>query len=295
VGTAGGPPLEPRDPGRPGISTPELRERLLELLCEGLPLRVICRMPGMPSREAVYAWRRIDPAFDRSCRFMAQEGRINLIELVSEEFDRLMEQAGPAVARRVFDLRRRQLKPGDTVITAKLDRMFRSALDALGVLADLKTKGVSLHMIDLGGDVTGNGISKLVFTILSAVAEAERDRIRERSKYPPAKPGALEFWPLKAAGKVANAASGCVSRSKRLSGALTRPRVQVATEVAVTARGSSAPGVGPPALGCGCSSGSPLRPARPWIRNTRAPRSSAPRNSVAAHHRRAPSGWRSSP
>jgi putative DNA-invertase from lambdoid prophage Rac len=32
----------------------------------------------------------------------------------------------------------------------------------------------------LGGDVTGNGISKLVFTILSAVAEAERDRIRER-------------------------------------------------------------------------------------------------------------------
>jgi putative DNA-invertase from lambdoid prophage Rac len=35
-------------------------------------------------------------------------------------------------------------------------------------------------MIDLGGDVTGNGISKLVFTILSAVAENERDRIRER-------------------------------------------------------------------------------------------------------------------
>lgn len=35
-------------------------------------------------------------------------------------------------------------------------------------------------MIDLGGDVCGNGISKLVFTILSAVAENERDRIRER-------------------------------------------------------------------------------------------------------------------
>src|SRR5262249_33536226 len=29
-------------------------------------------------------------------------------------------------------------------------------------------------------DVTGNGISKLVFTILNAVAEAERDQIRER-------------------------------------------------------------------------------------------------------------------
>ena len=30
------------------------------------------------------------------------------------------------------------------------------------------------------GDTTGNGVSKLVFTILSAVAEAERDRTRER-------------------------------------------------------------------------------------------------------------------
>lgn len=69
---------------------------------------------------------------------------------------------------------------GDVVITAKLDRMFRSASDALGTLEELKVSGVALHMIDLGGDVCGNGISKLVFTILSAVAENERDRIRER-------------------------------------------------------------------------------------------------------------------
>ena len=72
------------------------------------------------------------------------------------------------------------LQPGDVLITPKLDRMFRSALDALDVLGQIQKRGVTLHMIDLGGDVTGNGISKLVFTILSAVAEAERDRIRER-------------------------------------------------------------------------------------------------------------------
>jgi DNA invertase Pin-like site-specific DNA recombinase len=71
------------------------------------------------------------------------------------------------------------LRPGDVLITAKLDRMFRSALNALDVLGQLKERSVSLHMIDLGGDVTGNGISKLVFTILSAVAEAKRDRIRD--------------------------------------------------------------------------------------------------------------------
>jgi putative DNA-invertase from lambdoid prophage Rac len=73
-----------------------------------------------------------------------------------------------------------ELRPGDTVITPKLDRMFRSALDALGVLQQMKDSGIALHMIDLGGDTTTNGVSKLVFTILSAVAEAERDRTRER-------------------------------------------------------------------------------------------------------------------
>lgn len=72
------------------------------------------------------------------------------------------------------------LRAGDVILTPKLDRTFRSALDALGELDELRAQKVALHMLDLGGDVTGNGISKLVFTILSAVAEAERDRIRER-------------------------------------------------------------------------------------------------------------------
>ena len=72
------------------------------------------------------------------------------------------------------------VKPGDVVVTPKLDRMFRSASDALATLEEMKDQGVGLHMIDLGGDVCGNGISKLVFTILSAVAENERERIRER-------------------------------------------------------------------------------------------------------------------
>ncbi len=69
---------------------------------------------------------------------------------------------------------------GDMIVTPKLDRMFRNASDALGTLEEMKAQGTQLHMIDLGGDVCANGVSKLVFTILSAVAESERDRIRER-------------------------------------------------------------------------------------------------------------------
>src|SRR5258707_11588655 len=68
----------------------------------------------------------------------------------------------------------------DVIVAAKLDRMFRSSDDALATLKGLKAEGIALHLIDLGGDVIGNGIGKLVFTILAAVAESERDRIRER-------------------------------------------------------------------------------------------------------------------
>ena len=73
-----------------------------------------------------------------------------------------------------------KLASGDAIISPKLDRLFRSALDALNVVEDLRKRGVALHLLDLGGDISGNGMSKLFLTIAAAFAEAERDRIRER-------------------------------------------------------------------------------------------------------------------
>ena len=73
-----------------------------------------------------------------------------------------------------------RLMKSDVVIAPKLDRLFRSALDALTVVEDLRKHGVALHLLDLGGDISGNGLSKLFLTIAAAFAEAERDRIRER-------------------------------------------------------------------------------------------------------------------
>jgi putative DNA-invertase from lambdoid prophage Rac len=73
-----------------------------------------------------------------------------------------------------------KLVKGDSIIAPKLDRVFRSALDALQTVEVLKAKGVKLHLLDLGGDISGNGLSKLFLTIASAFAEAERDRLRER-------------------------------------------------------------------------------------------------------------------
>jgi len=72
------------------------------------------------------------------------------------------------------------LQSGDVVVSPKLDRVFRSALGALQQTEALRARGVSLHLLDLGGDIAGNGLSRLFMTIAAAFAELERDRIRER-------------------------------------------------------------------------------------------------------------------
>ena len=71
------------------------------------------------------------------------------------------------------------LKRGDTVVATKLDRMFRSALDALQTLHDFNKQGITLVLLDLGGEVN-EGMAKLLLQVAAAFAEAERDRITER-------------------------------------------------------------------------------------------------------------------
>ena len=72
---------------------------------------------------------------------------------------------------------------GDVLVASKLDRMFRSASDALVTAKLLQDRGVDLILIDLGVDpVTANGASKLFFGMLAVFADFERDRINERTK-----------------------------------------------------------------------------------------------------------------
>lgn len=72
-------------------------------------------------------------------------------------------------------------KQGDIIVAVKLDRLFRSASDALVMAEKFKQDGVDLVLTDMGNEpVTQNGSSKLFFTLLAAVAEFERDRIAER-------------------------------------------------------------------------------------------------------------------
>jgi DNA invertase Pin-like site-specific DNA recombinase len=76
------------------------------------------------------------------------------------------------------------LQRGDVLVASKLDRMFRSAVDCLNVADQLKQRGVSLYLLDIGngGDdlSAGNGQSTFFLQIMAAVAQFERSRIGER-------------------------------------------------------------------------------------------------------------------
>ena len=110
IGHNGGPPLdEPRRVGRPTILTPELRDRIFDLLAEGVPLRAICRTSGFPNGSTVRRWRLRFPDYNRGHQLAVQMGYDHLARLVLEEVDRALERAGGKWARYVFNLRRQQL------------------------------------------------------------------------------------------------------------------------------------------------------------------------------------------
>ena len=52
--------LQPKKTGRPSKYTPEIAQHMCELLSEGVPLREICRMEGMPYWRTVYLWMAQD-------------------------------------------------------------------------------------------------------------------------------------------------------------------------------------------------------------------------------------------
>jgi site-specific DNA recombinase len=74
-----------------------------------------------------------------------------------------------------------EAREGDVVCVSKLDRMFRSAEDALVTARKLKERGVDLIVADLSVDpITQNGMGKVMFGLMATFAEFERERIAER-------------------------------------------------------------------------------------------------------------------
>ena len=73
-----------------------------------------------------------------------------------------------------------KVEEGDTVFITKLDRLGRDTADMINIINQFDKMGVSVKFIDDGISTEG-AMGKMVITILSAVAQAERHRILERT------------------------------------------------------------------------------------------------------------------
>ena len=73
----------------------------------------------------------------------------------------------------------RFLRKGDALVVTKLDRLARSATDLGAIAKQLHEDGVDLVVLDQNIDTT-TSTGKLMFTMIGAFAEFERDLIRER-------------------------------------------------------------------------------------------------------------------
>src|SRR5512147_2348491 len=72
-------------------------------------------------------------------------------------------------------------RKGDTLVVWKLDRLGRSLRHLVETLADLRGRGVGFRSLQESLDTTTSG-GKLVFHVFAALAEFERDLIRERTR-----------------------------------------------------------------------------------------------------------------
>lgn len=88
--------------------------------------------------------------------------------------------SGRAASRPEWDRCLDALRAGDVLVVVRLDRVGRSVRNLIDVVNDLASKGVDLLVLDQALD-TATPAGKLIFHVLAAIAEFERDIIRERT------------------------------------------------------------------------------------------------------------------
>jgi DNA invertase Pin-like site-specific DNA recombinase len=74
-----------------------------------------------------------------------------------------------------------QLRPGDTLVVWKLDRLGRSLRHLVDTVTALAERDVGFRSLQEAIDTTTTPGGKLVFHVFAALAEFERDLIRERT------------------------------------------------------------------------------------------------------------------
>jgi putative DNA-invertase from lambdoid prophage Rac len=75
-----------------------------------------------------------------------------------------------------------QIRNGETLVVAKLDRLGRDAHDVGSTIKDLATRKIEVIVLQLGKMDLTSPAGKLMLNMLAAVAEMERDLLVERTQ-----------------------------------------------------------------------------------------------------------------
>lgn len=75
-----------------------------------------------------------------------------------------------------------KLESGDSLVVLKLDRLGRDMIDVLNTVKMLRTKGIIVKSLDLDGVDLTSSAGRFQMSVLAAVANFEKDRIRERTQ-----------------------------------------------------------------------------------------------------------------
>ena len=73
------------------------------------------------------------------------------------------------------------LKPGDTVVVPRIDRLARNLTEGLKTIEELHDQGINIRSLSEGLDTGDDSpTSRLMLHMLLSLAEWERDTIRDR-------------------------------------------------------------------------------------------------------------------
>lgn len=92
------------------------------------------------------------------------------------------QASGSGAKRPEFDSMMADARVNDIIVVWKLDRLGRNVRQVLETFAELDRKGARVRVLTQSGIDTTTVVGRLIVTILAAVAEMEKDLIRERTR-----------------------------------------------------------------------------------------------------------------